>query len=318
MSNNVLVLTEHLQGTFTDATFEALAMARRLANSLGGEVEAAVAGLGSLASALGGADTVLVVEDPMLESFNPEAHARVFSTLVADREPVVVLVPYTSMGMDVASAVAVGCGLPLVSYCTDVRADGGLAATCRLYAGKIEATVEVSGGRAVFALLSGSVPAAAGHSGGAGKVVSVSPPDLSDLHTRFERLIEPTAGDVDITSQDVLVVVGRGIESKDNIAQAEALAAALGGAVACSRPIVDQGWLPKTRQVGKSGLAVKPKIYLALGVSGAPEHLEGMRGASTIIAINTDPKAPIFGVAHYGWVGDLFDLLPELMERLGS
>ncbi len=318
MSNSVLVLTEHLQGVFTDATFEALGVARRLAGSLGGEVEAALAGPGALASELGAADTVLVVDHPALESFNPEANARVFSALVHDRQPAVVLVPYTSMGMDLASAVAAACGLPLVSYCTDISAGGGLAATCRLYAGKIEATVQVAGERAVFALLSGSGSAAAGRTGGAGRVVNVAPPDLSDINTQFERLIEPASGDVDITSQEVLVVVGRGIESKDNIAQAEALAQVLGGAVACSRPIVDQGWLPKTRQVGKSGLSVKPKVYLALGVSGAPEHLEGMRGASTIIAVNTDPKAPIFGVAHYGWVGDLFDLLPELMERLES
>jgi electron transfer flavoprotein alpha subunit len=314
MSNNVLVLTEHLQGSFTDATFEALAMARRL----GGRVEAALAGPAELASQLGGADTVLVVDDPALASFNPEANAKVFASLVAEREPAIVLVPYTSMGMDVASELSVRCGLPLVSYCTDVRVEGGLSATCRLYAGKIEADVEVPGGRAVFAMLSGSAPAADGRFGGAGEVVSVAPPDLSDLRTRFEQLIEPAGGDVDITTQDVLVVVGRGIESKDNIAQAEALAKALGGAVACSRPIVDQGWLPKTRQVGKSGLSVKPKVYVALGVSGAPEHLEGMRGATTIIAVNKDPKAPIFGVAHYGWVGDLFDLLPELTDRVGS
>ena len=113
------------------------------------------------------------------------------------------------------------------------------------------------------------------------------------------------------------MVVGRGIDSEDNIEEAVELAEALGGAVAASRPIVDQGWLPKTRQVGKSGLTVNPLVYLALGVSGAPEHVEGMRDASTIIAINTDPQAPIFGVAHYGWVGDLFDLLPGTDGQAG-
>ena len=136
---NVLVLTEHLQGSFTDATFEALAVGRRL----GGPVEAVLAGPASMAGQLGGADTVLVVEDPALESFIPEAHARVFAALVAEREPEVVLVPYTSMGMDVASEVSMRCGLPLVSYCTDVRVDEGLSATCRLYAGKIEVDVDV-------------------------------------------------------------------------------------------------------------------------------------------------------------------------------
>jgi electron transfer flavoprotein alpha subunit len=129
-------------------------------------------------------------------------------------------------------------------------------------------------------------------------------------------MAEPEGGDVDITIQDVLLVVGRGIESEDSIEEVADLAQALGGAVAASRPVVDQGWLPKTRQVGKSGLTVKPKVYLALGVSGAPEHVEGMRDSSTIIAVNTDPQAPIFGVAHYGWVGDLFDIVPELTDLI--
>jgi electron transfer flavoprotein alpha subunit len=133
---------------------------------------------------------------------------------------------------------------------------------------------------------------------------------------RFKRLITPEGGDVDITREAVLVSVGRGIQSRDNLAVVEALAEALGAAVSASRPIVDQGWLPKTRQVGKSGMTVKPKLYLAVGISGAPEHLEGMRGAGCVVAVNSDPNAPIFGVAHYGVVADLFDVLPALTEKV--
>ncbi len=318
MSDNVLVITEHLDSEPTEISFELLALARRLATDLGGQVEALVAGDGaaSMADRFGGADVVLVVDDSRLDDFDPEGHPRVASAVVAARDPKVVLVPYTSEGMDVASELAARTDRPLVSYCKDVRAAGGLAATCQLYAGKIEADVEVEGDRAIFAVLSGAAPAADGMSGGAGNVETV---ELDvELPGRIEALgfAQPEAGDVDITAQELLVVVGRGIESEDNIAEAEELADALGGAVAASRPIVDQGWLPKTRQVGKSGLTVKPKVYLALGVSGAPEHVEGMRDAATIIAVNTDPQAPIFGVAHYGWVGDLFDLLPELLERV--
>ncbi len=318
---NVFVVTEHLQGQFTDITFELIGLARRLAGATGGDVEAAVvgAGVGALAKDLGGADVAVVVDDSSLPSFNPEGHAQAFAALVGQRGPSIVLVPYTSMGMDVASVVAAVNGLPLVSYCQDVRAEGGLAATCQLYAGKIEADVAVDGDRAVFAVLSGSGDADAGRTGGAGRVEEVpSPVDTAGLRTGFIELTEPAGGDVDITAQEVLVVVGRGIQSEDNIDEAQELADALGGAVAASRPIVDQGWLPKTRQVGKSGLTVKPKAYLALGVSGAPEHVEGMRDAGTIIAVNTDPQAPIFGVAHYGWVGDIFDLMPELLDRLGD
>lgn len=318
MSDNVLVITEHLEGEPTEISFELLALARRLASDLGGRVEALLAGDGvtAMAPRFGGADTVVVVDDPGLDGFHPEAHPLVTAAVVEARDPKVVLVPYTSEGMDIASEVAARTDRPLVSYCRDVRVGEGLSATCQLYAGKIEADVEVEGDRAVFAVLSGAAPASEGTSGGAGEVESLELPVELPGRVRALGFTHPEAGDVDITSQEVLVVVGRGIESEDNIAEAEELAEALGGAVAASRPIVDQGWLPKTRQVGKSGLTVKPKVYLALGVSGAPEHVEGMRDAATIIAVNTDPQAPIFGVAHYGWVGDLFDLLPELVDRV--
>ena len=314
MSDSVLVITEHLNGSFTDATFELLALARSLATE--SEVEAALVGseVSAMASQLGAADRVVVVDDPSLEVFSPDGHAAALAALVAQRNPKIVLVPYTSTGMDVASHVATRCGMPLVSYCRSIDVSDGLSATCQLYAGKIEADVTVEGDRAVFAVLAGAAPAADGRRDGSPEVEQSTVGTAS--RTQFTGLAEPEGGDVDITAQDVLLVVGRGIESEANIDEVAELAETLGGAVAASRPIVDQGWLPKTRQVGKSGLSVKPKVYLALGVSGAPEHVEGMRDSSTIIAVNTDPQAPIFGVAHYGWVGDLFDLLPELTDRL--
>jgi electron transfer flavoprotein alpha subunit len=133
---------------------------------------------------------------------------------------------------------------------------------------------------------------------------------------RFRALIQPAAGDVDIVAQEVLVAIGRGIGKKEDIAVAEELAEKLHAAVAASRPIIDAGWLPKSRQVGKSGLKVKPRLYLALGISGAPEHIEGMKASATIIAVNTDKGAPIFDVAHYGLVADLFDVCEELIDAL--
>jgi electron transfer flavoprotein alpha subunit len=319
MGSNIFVIAEHLDGAFTDATFELLALGRELAADTGGVVEAGLVGSGvaGLAGELGGADTIVVVDDDALGPFNPDTHAGVFSALVAERDPQIVLVPYTSIGMDVASHIAEAADLPLVSYCKAVSASGSLKATSSLYAGKLDAEVEVDGDRAVFAVLSGAASAEAGRSGGAGSVETAALSlDPSASRIEFLGLAQPEAGDVDITTQEVLVVVGRGIGDEDSIEEAQEVADALGGAIAASRPIVDQGWLPKTRQVGKSGLSVKPKVYLALGVSGAPEHVEGMRDSSTIIAVNTDPAAPIFGVAHYGWVGDLFDILPELTDRL--
>ena len=317
--SGIFVVGEHLQGEVTETTFELLAIARRLAETSGWQVTAGLVGsdVSEMAAGLGGADRILTVDDPGWEIFNPEGQSAVFSSLIAQSDASVVLVPYTSTGMDVSSYLAESMGIPLVSFCTSVTSEGGLTATCRLHAGKIEADVAVDGDRAIFAILSGSAATEGGRSGGAAVVEEVpNPIDPGSLRTIALGLTLPEGGDVDITSKEVLVVVGRGIESADNLRQAQALADALGGSVAASRPIIDQGWLPKSRQVGKSGLTVKPRIYLSLGVSGAPEHLEGMKDAETIIAINSDPQAPIFSVAHYGWVGDLFDLLPELVDRL--
>jgi len=314
---NILTYAEHLNGEITDASLELIALARRLASSTGGNVEAAIIGPGAsaLADQLGGADTILVGESDALGEFNPQGHTAVFTGLIASRQPDIILVPYTSVGMDVASVAAAASNLPLVSYCLSVGADGGLSGTCQLYGGKVEVDVEVDGDKAIFAMLSGCASADEGRVGGAGNVepIEVSIPELG---ITFLSLSEPEGGDVDITAEEVLIAIGRGIESEDNITEAQELADAIGAALAASRPIIDQGWLPKTRQVGKSGLSVKPKIYLALGISGAPEHLEGMRDSATIIAVNSDPQAPIFGVAHYGWVGDLFDFMPELTERI--
>jgi electron transfer flavoprotein alpha subunit len=317
MANDILVYVEHLDGEITDASFELIALARQLSSSGGGSVEAAIIGSGAtgLSGQLGGADTILVGDTDALGDFNPQGHAAVFADLVSNREPGVTLIPYTSIGMDVASFTAAATDLPLVSYCLAVNTESGLTATSQLYGGKVEADVEVEGDRAIFAMLSGCASADEGRSGGAGAVESIDVA-VPDLGITFLSLSEPEGGDVDITTQDVLVAIGRGIESEDNIAEAQELADALGAALAASRPIIDQGWLPKTRQVGKSGLSVKPKVYLALGISGAPEHLEGMRDSSTIIAVNSDPQAPIFGIAHYGWVGDIFDFIPELTDRL--
>jgi electron transfer flavoprotein alpha subunit len=145
---------------------------------------------------------------------------------------------------------------------------------------------------------------------------SLAAPALDPLCIALKRYIEPEAGDVDIAKEPLLISVGRGIQNKDNIELAAELAAALGGTVCGSRPVVDQGWLPPSRLVGKSGKHVKPKVYLALGISGAPEHVEGMADSDTIIAVNTDPNAPIFGVARYGTTVDLFELVPALTEKI--
>jgi electron transfer flavoprotein alpha subunit len=323
MTNDILILAEHLNGKLADISLEMAGKAKQLAEVWGGKASAVLLGSGaqSLAQAIG-ADTVLVIDDPALADFNPEAYSRVLAALIKERSPRLVMIGSTSMGMDLAAGLSVSTGLSLIAYVNGLAAqDGTLVATSQIYGGKIQAEAAPDGEACIVACVAGAFPADAGRVG-AGLApahpieVLASPVALHDLKVKFVKLIEPQSGDVDITQQPILVSIGRGIGGQENIELAQELAEALGTAVSSSRPITDAGWLPKTRQVGKSGLTVKPKVYLALGISGAPEHLEGMRGAETIIAVNTDPKAPIFDVAHYGATCDMLDLMPALTEKI--
>jgi electron transfer flavoprotein alpha subunit len=313
MSNDVFVIAEHLKGKVEDITYEMLGKAKELAAAFGGKVVAVLLGSGVKGLAADfAADSVLYVDDAQLANFNPEAYSKTIAALVNSHSPRVVLVGNTSQGMDIAAGISVDCNLPLVAYASDFSAN---SVTSQLYGGKLNVESEIEGGRFVVAVLAGSSPAEKGKGGGAA-INDVSAPDLSGLKIRFKRLIEPEGGDVDITASSVLVSVGRGIQNQDNLAIVQELADKLGAALSCSRPIVDSKWLPKTRQVGKSGLKVKPKVYIAVGISGAPEHWEGMQNSQCIIAVNTDSRAPIFDGAHYGVVGDVLELLPSLTEKL--
>jgi electron transfer flavoprotein alpha subunit len=228
-----------------------------------------------------------------------------------------VLVENTTAGLDVAAGAAMAAGLPLVSYCTGVRLeDRAVVSTSEVYGGQLVATVRTPL-PGVFAVSGDALPREP-VARGRGERVAMAPPAVLDaLRTRFVEDMTPAAGDVDISRVARLVAVGRGIGGANNLKVAEDLAAALGAELAASRPVVDAGWLPRARQVGKSGVAVKPRLYLALGISGAPEHLEGMRESELIVAINTDAHAAIFNVAHYGAVADLFDVAEELTKLAG-
>ncbi len=318
--SNVLVVAEHLKGNLEDITFELLGKGRELADNLGGSLVVALLGsnVKDLAGQMGKADRVVYLDHPGLAHFNPEAYCAALTEVVKLQQPKVTLVPYTSMGMDLASGVSVALGIPLVAYGIDVAVENeALSAVSQLYGGKMNVKSKFEGDQCMVSVIAGAFPADAGRGDGAPPVEELTAPDsLNQLRVRFKRLIEPEGGDVDITQQDILVSVGRGIQSEDNLPIVQELADALGGAVSASRPIVDNKWMPKTRQVGKSGVKVKPKLYLAVGISGAPEHIEGMKDAELIIAINTDPNAPIFDYAHYGITEDLFDVIPALTKKL--
>ena len=317
MAGDVLVVAEHLKGSLDDVTFELLAMGKTLAEQLGGSLIAAlIGGSEEMADQLGAADLVVSVGGAELRDFNPETHGVALETVVEAKTPRVVLIPYSSTGMDLASALAVRKGLAHAAFGTAVTGGERITATSQLYGGKMDVVSDLGDGPCVVSVLAGSAAAEAGRAGGPPAAKESLPAPETAGRVRFKRLIEPEAGDVDITTQELLVAVGRGIGSKDDIEVAEELAEALGAAVAASRPLIDAGWLPKTRQVGKSGLKVAPKVYLALGISGAPEHIEGMKNAATIIAVNTDKHAPIFNFAHYGMTQDLFDVCEELTEAI--
>lgn len=314
---NVLVYVETSDGRVAPVTYELLGAARALAAGLGGDVEALVAGGADLAAELGGADKIVRADHPALSPYVPEAHIALLAEAIRARNPQAVLVGNTSVGIDLAAGAAAATGRPLVSYCLGLEADGAaVVAHSQLYGGKVVATTRTEV-PAVFAVVAGSFPEAAGKTGGKGAAETMEPPaSLASLHTRFVGASAPSGGGVDITKADKLVSVGRGIGGPENLELAEELAKALGAELGASRPVCDSGWLPKARQVGKSGMTVKPKLYFAVGISGAPEHLEGMRDADLIVAVNSDANAPIFKVAHFGTTCDLFDLLPALTEQL--
>ena len=316
MSKDVLVIAEHLRGKLADITFEMLGRGKALAKETGGAcIVALIGGTDAMVGELGAADRVARVDGAGLEQFNPESHSAALAAVVAAKQPRLVLVGYTSMGMDLATTLAVTTHLPQASSCLSVTTGERTRVISQLYGGKMLVTSDLGTGPCIVAMLAGASPAEAGRAAGSPAVETIAAPATAG-RIRFKRLIEPEAGDVDITTQDVLVAIGRGIGKKEDVEVAEELADALGAAVAASRPLVDAGYLPRTRQVGKSGVKVSPKVYLALGISGAPEHIEGMKTSGTIIAVNTDKNAPIFNVAHYGLVADLFDVCEELTEAI--
>ena len=319
MSGSIWALAEHWRGSLSEITYELLALGREIADGLGAPLEAVLLGHDArdTAQALGVADNVLYVEHSTLKDPNPEPVTAALTALAKERGPKALLLPMTNVAADVLGLLPARLDAPFANLCQDLRAaDGELEACCLLYGGKMNATVALVGAPAILGILPGVRKADDGRSDVAPGVEDAAVDLPAEPHVRFEDWIEPEAGDVDITQQPVLVSVGRGIETEDNLELAEDLAKALGGAVCASRPVIDQGWLPLSRQVGKSGAIVKPKLYVAAGISGAPEHVEGMKDADLIIAINTDPQAPIFSVAHYGVVESAVDVLEVLNETL--
>ena len=315
MSNDIFVIIEHFDGKIADVSFEMVGKAKALASALGGQAIAVVLGSGSLAGGFA-SDKTLFVEDANLAEFNPAAYGKVVEALVKEKSPRLVMFGWTAAGMDLAAWLSARLDKPCVAYVKEISVEGGaLIVNSQAYGGKMIAEIAPTGDLAILAVLAGSFPIEAGQGSTVATQIA-SPVDLDGLKIKFIESVKPGTGDVDITVQTKLVSVGRGIGGKDNIELANELASALGAVVSASRPVIDARWLPTSRQVGKSGRKVKPKLYLALGISGSPEHLEGMKSAELIIAINTDKKAPIFNYAHYGATADLFEVVEAMLDLI--
>ena len=309
---SVLVVAEHVRGQVRDITYELIAAGRDLSGPV------AVAAIGSDPGALDlnrvGVDEVVHVRVGQ-DDFENDVYQQALEALIADRRPQVVLVGFTVNSIGYAPAVAAKLGLGFASDVFAVRHDGDTTvATRAFYGSKVYAELELPGERAAILMLRPTVWPAAETAAAAPRVSEVKV-TIGASRARHKEFQDQPKADVDITSAEFLLAIGRGIGDKENIPLFERLSEKMAATLASSRPLVDAGWMPSSRQVGQSGKTVKPKVYLAMGISGAVQHLAGMKASGTIIAVNKDPEAALFNAAHYGAVADLFEVAREL-EKL--
>ena len=319
MTGTVLVITEQRGGVWNRASFETLVAGQRLACGLGLRASAAVTGHGveALANELATKklDRVYAVEHELLQDYTADGFTTALEQLIRKVEPAYVLFPHTYQVRDLAPKLATRFDQALISDVTGLRNDGGPIFVRQLFQGKLNADVKPAGPAPHFVSIQAGAFNAEQIEAGAAQVETFTPDlNASAIRQRPEAPFRESSGAVDLTAAEIIVAVGRGIQEKDNIGIVEELARALGGELAATRPVCDSGWLPIERQVGSSGQTVAPKVYIAVGISGAIQHLLGMKGSKTIVAINKDANAPIFEVADYGIVGDLFEVVPAMVE----
>ena len=317
----ILVIAEQRDGKLNRATWETIAAAQMLAGGLPIKVAVLGATAGNVAGELagGGVAEVLVAGHQALEPYTPDAFTMALQALIESTSPAFVLLPHTYQTRDFAPMLAARMRKPLITDVTGISGTGtGATFTRPMFQGKLAAEVKPRGdGPFIITLQIGSFRADAVKKGGSAPITTVEVAiDASAIRQKPEPPFQEAKQAVDLSQAERIVAVGRGIKSQENIGIAEKLAKAMGAELAASRPICDNGWLPMERQIGSSGQTVAPKLYVALGISGAIQHLVGMKGARTIVAINKDAEAPIFEVADYGIVGDIFEIAPALTAEL--
>ncbi|MFC7213672.1 electron transfer flavoprotein subunit alpha/FixB family protein [Saliphagus sp. GCM10025334] len=317
MSADVLAVAEHRQGELRDVSREVVTAGAELAGETGGDLHMAVVGgdVETFADALNleGVDTVHTVAYG--DEFNHDVYTQAITQLAGELEPAYLVMPNSVNGLDYAPAVATRLEIPLVTDAVGLATEGDtLVGTREMYGGKVETTTEVDADQVAVTIRGAEwePTEAAGDATVEAFEADIDEDAIGSSVTGFE---EVAGGDVDISEADLLVSIGRGIEEEENLDLIRELVEALDATLSSSRPIVDAGWLPANRQVGQSGKVVTPDVYIAIGISGAVQHVAGMKGSETIVAINTDPNAPIMDIADYAIHDDLFDVVPALIEQ---
>lgn len=324
MPNTILVIAEQRGGKLNRVSWETIAAGQAMASATGWELEAAILGnnIADVARELAAKKLAKIyqLESPAFEPYTPDAFSYGLKQFLESRQPRLVLLPHTYQVRDFIPKLATAMGSTVISDCTGFKQDGGkLLFTRQMFQGKFSADVSFACDPPWFATFQSGAfrgdSAQAGESPAAVEPVPIEIP-ASVVRTKPQTPFKEARQAVDLTQAEIIVSVGRGIKEEKNIELARQLAEALGGEIAASRPICDAGWLPMDRQIGSSGQTVAPKLYLALGISGAIQHVVGMKGARAIIAINKDAEAPIFELADYAVVGNLFDVVPPLVEEV--
>jgi len=320
----IFVLAEHRQGQIRDITYEMLTKGNEIAEKLNVELTAVMFGkdVKDKGKALSEyAKKVLVVEDAKLENFNSEAYQKVLSSLIREQKPTLTMVGHTSYGVELAPRLAASLNFPLATDCIDLTFEGeNLTVTRQMYGGKVNAKATIKKAESyIVTVRQAAFTAKKPQPPLNGEIIEKPSPLTEEITAkRFVEYVLPPPGGVDITAAEKLVGVGRGIKDQANMPIIEEFANSLGAVLACSRPVVDKGWLSSDRQVGSSGKTVKPKLYIAVGISGAFQHVLGMKNSDLIIAINKDPNAPIFNFSDYGVVDDLFKVIPALKNKINE
>ncbi|MFM8439855.1 MAG: electron transfer flavoprotein subunit alpha/FixB family protein [Acidobacteriota bacterium] len=317
---SVLVFIEHKNCVLNKTSLEAIAAAQSIANDLGVKASAVIpcGGDCSLAAEIAQYDLekVFVLANPKLGTYTPDGYADAWTGIIKKENPSHVVMAHTYQVRDFAPKVAARFGGEVIGDCIRYSHEGGrFVFTRRIFLGKLDADVTAEGGSTVFVTFqSGSFRGDSAAKGSA--AVEKVDVEVRNLRMEPEEPFQEANASVDLTKSEIIVAVGRGIKSQENLAVAQQLADALGADLAASRPICDNEWLPIDRQIGSSGQTVAPKLYIALGISGAIQHIVGMKNAATIVAVNKDAEAPIFDIADYGIVGDLFEAVPTLVEEI--